>query len=438
MAYPEGYMEHCGEVKDNSVEVLRLLKTVNGLKQAPKEWYDNIHSFFLSCGLRRSNEDHNLHLSVRLAIVIYVDDLLLFSSSLVEITNMKISLSRKYEMTDLGKMCQFLGMWIVRDRPNKRLFLHQIPYVSNVLNSVGMESCNGVSTPMDVKTQLRPSENESEISEMVQYQSAVGKLMYGMLGTRPDLAYAVSTLSKFNHGPIMDHHSALKRVFRYLKQTATLGILYDGALCPSGNFPEPVCYTDSDWAGDKTDRKSTGGYVFTLAGGAISWRTKKQDVVATSTTEAEYIALSEATKESIWIRRILREIETREIPEFNFYPKAYHEDQNKEQWELHKARVDSGDPKTVYLQTIFVDNESCIRISENPTDHARTKHIDIRYHFVRQSYYDGHIKAVHVPSSEMTADILTKSLPREAHWKHLKGMGLTECPFRKITLPIGN
>jgi hypothetical protein len=124
------------------------------------------------------------------------------------------------------------------------LFLHQIPYVLNVLNSVGMESCNGVSTPIDVKTQLRPSENESEISEIVQYQSAVGKLMYGMLGTRPDLAYAVSTLSKFNHGPIMDHHSALKRVFRYLKQTATLGILYDGSLCPREEFSEPVCYTD--------------------------------------------------------------------------------------------------------------------------------------------------------------------------------------------------
>jgi hypothetical protein len=329
-------------------------------------------------------------------------------------------------------------MWITRDRPNRKLFLHQIPYISTVLNSVGMESCNGVATPMDVKTQLRPSETESEISEMAQYQSAVGKLMYGMLGTRPDLAYAVSTLSKFNHGPIMDHHSALKRVFRYLKQTASLGILYDGALCTIEDFPEPVCYTDSDWAGDKMDRKSTGGYVFTLAGGAISWRTKKQDVVATSTTEAEYIALSEATKESIWIRRILLEIETREIPEFTLDAKAYHEDQNMLQWELHDPPEGTEVSESIRPQTIFVDNESCIRISENPTDHARTKHIDIRYHFVRQSYYDGHIKAVHVPSSQMTADILTKPLPRDAHWRHVRGMGMTECPFQKIILPIGS
>jgi hypothetical protein len=192
-------------------------------------------------------------MSDKLAIIIYFDDLLLFSCSLNEITKMKISLSQKYEITDLGKLYQFLGLWITRDHPSRRLFLHQIPYISNILNGVGIKSCNRIFMPIRVKTQLRPSENKSEITEMVQYQSVVGKLMYGMLGTRPDLAYAVSTLSKFNHCPIMDHHSALKSVFRYLKQTANLGILYDGALCLSGDFTEPVCCTDSDWAGDKMD-----------------------------------------------------------------------------------------------------------------------------------------------------------------------------------------
>jgi hypothetical protein len=279
---------------------------------------------------------------------------------------------------------------------------------------------------MEANSHLCPYENEADITETTEYQSTVGSVMYAMLGTRPDLAYSISTLGKFCSAPIMSHHSALKKVIRYIKQTLNVGILYDGSSIDPEGFPELVCYTDSDWAGDRSDRRSTGGYVFLLLGGAVSWKSKKQGVVATSTAEAEYVALSEAVKESIWINRLLREIKTRTVEKYEFDEISYHNEETRAQWEPNLLLA----PKsTIPAQIIYADNQSCIRISENPRDHARTKHIDIRYHFVRHAVYNGLVIVKHVPTTEMTADILTKSLPRDSHWKHLKGMGLRENPF---------
>jgi hypothetical protein len=412
MAFPEGYSEFCPESQGTSEGVLRLLKTVNGLKQAPKAWYEEIHGFFVACGLTRSNEDHNMYLSTKLVIIIYVDDLLLFSSDMRDIKEMKSALHGRFEMSDLGEIRQFLGMRIERNREKRQLFLHQTPYLQDILSRVDMVSCNGVQTPMEVNSHLCPYENETDITKIPEYQSTVGSVMYAMLGTRPDLAYSISTLGKFSSAPIMSHHSALKRVIRYIKQTTNVGILYDGSSLDPDGFPELVCYTDSDWAGDRSDRRSTGGYVFTLLGGAVSWKSKKQGVVATSTAEAEYVALSEATKESIWINRLLREIETRKVEKYKFDEKLYHDEETQAQWEPLTTPVpQQGFP----AQVIFADNQSCIRISENPRDHARTKHIDIRYHFIRHAVYNGLVEVKHVPTAEMTADILTKSLPRDSH-----------------------
>jgi hypothetical protein len=258
MAFPEGYSEFCPESQDTSKGVLRLLKTVNGLKQAPKAWYEEIHGFFVACGLTRSNEDHNMYLSTKLVIIIYVDDLLLFSSDMRDFTEMKSALHGRFEMSDLGEIRQFLGMRIERNRKKRQLFLHQTPYFQDILSRVDMVSCNGVQTPMEVNSHLCPFENETDITKTSEYQSTVGSVMYAMLGTRPDLAYSISTLGKFSSAPIMSHHSALKRVIRYIKQTSDVGILYDGSSLDPEGFPEVVCYTDSDWAGDRTDRKSTG------------------------------------------------------------------------------------------------------------------------------------------------------------------------------------
>lgn len=240
---------------------------------------------------------------------------------------------------------------------------------------------------------IEPSEASEASSLLIQkeYQSLVGSLMYLMLSTRPDLAFMISTLSKYASAPTPEHLSAAKRVLRYLKETM------DTALTYSSRHFETLLegYSDSDWAGDRDDRKSTSGYVYTLGGTAISWKSKKQAVVALSSTEAEYIGTSEAAREAIWIWRLFDDL-------------SQHLQQQQQQ-----------------PQQLYVDNQGAIKLTENPRFHERTKHIDIKYHFVQEAHEKGLINVKYVPTEDMTADIMTKALPLERHWKHMEGMGLT-------------
>jgi hypothetical protein len=222
-----------------------------------------------------------------------------------------------------------------------------------------------------------------------QYQSIIGSLMYAMLGTRPDLAYAVSSLSQYCSGPTKQHMGAAKRVLRYLSGTRNFSLKYD----KHNQENTPIGYSDSDWAGD-ADRRSTGGFVYKLAGGAISWKSKKQTSVALSTLEAEYMAASEAAKEAIWIKRLVKNLRLDNLQKLTPSP------------------------------LIYIDNLGCIQNIQNPRHHERTKHIDIRYHFVRELVENKSIEIQHISSEENTADILTKALPRDAHEHHVRGLGL--------------
>jgi hypothetical protein len=187
-------------------------------------------------------------------------------------------------------------------------------------------------------------------------------------------------------------------------------------------------FSDSDWAGDLDTYKSTSGYVFLLYGGAISWKSAKQNIVATSSTEAEYIASSEAAKEALWIRRLLAEIHGSPLPKpISIESPNCHETDIQDQLEALRITPTSTPPqKPPNPQVIFSDNQGAIKLSRNPQHHNRSKHIDIKYHFVRDSYQKGLIELVYIPTSEMVADILTKALPREKHEKHMKGMGLSQ------------
>jgi hypothetical protein len=187
-------------------------------------------------------------------------------------------------------------------------------------------------------------------------------------------------------------------------------------------------FTDSDWAGDKDSRKSTSGYLFTLYRGAISWKSAKQPIVATSSTEAEYIACTDAAKEGLWIRRIMAEIRgelaqgpmhySHESEAQQIFKSLSIEDQDSCEQE-EPAR------QPTRPQIIFADNQGAIKLSKNPQHHNRTKHIDVKYHFIRESWQKGLIQLVYIPTGEMVADILTKSLPRDRHEKHMTGMGMT-------------
>ena len=210
--------------------------------------------------------------------------------------------------------------------------------------------------------------------------------MYAMLGSRPDIAYAVSRVSQYSINPDPTHWTAVKRIFRYLAGTPNRGLCY-------GLFGSGRGFTDADW-GSGEDRKSIGGYTFLLNGAAISWVSKKQSPVALSSTEAEYMALTQAVKESIWLQGLLRDLGAK---------------RNLEE-----------------MQNINVDNQVAIALARNAEFHARTKHIDIQYHFVREHLEKKTISLTYNPTTEMTADIFTKGLPHPSFTKHNIGLALLD------------
>ena len=243
--------------------------------------------------------------------------------------------------------------------------------------TLGMQDCKPVKTPISAGNKLVKATEQDECVDQKQYQSAVGSLMYLAVSTRPDISYSVGSLARFNSKPTKEHWVALKRVLRYLKGTKDLGILYSKAEKDSC-----IGYTDADWAGDQDDRRSISGYVFLLSGGAISWKSQKR-CVALSTAEAEYVAMSTATQEAIWLRQLIAEITSSE--------------------------------ETPIL--VYEDNQSAIAIARNPQFHGRTKHIDIRHHYVREEISKGTVTIQYCPSCDMAADILTKGLGSDSFSK---------------------
>jgi hypothetical protein len=281
-------------------------------------------------------------------------------------------------------------MKITRDRHSKKITLSQTDYVAGLLDKLGATELNPTATPMEAGLQLTraPDEYQPSPQHITQYQSIVGALMYAACATRPDIAYSVSTLSQFSARPHTTHFNALKRVLRYLRGSTDLSLTFTGT---SDAVPRLIGYTDSDWATSQDDRRSVTGYAFILSGGSISWASRRQKTVAQSTVEAEYMATAEAVKEVIWWRRFLGE--------------------------LSRA---SDSPTALYS-----DNTGSISLAHSPEHHARTKHIDVKYHLTREHLQLGTITLQRVPTKVNTADVFTKALPRDAHAHHLAGLGLT-------------
>ena len=254
-----------------------------------------------------------------------------------------------------------------------------------MLKKFAQTEAKSVSTPADFNVKLQKEDSVSRPVDTISYQSIVGRLLYAAITTRPDIAQAVGVVSKFCANPTQSHLTAAKRILRYLKGTVYLGLSYKK--CADGNL---IGYSDADWAGDVDDRHSTSGNVFLLARGAVSWLSKKQATVALSTAAAGYVALSAATQEAIWLRRLLTDVgETLEDP-----------------------------------IVINEDNQGAIAMAKNPVGHAGTKHIDMRYHFVRERVQNGAIILKYVRSGDMIADILTKPLPKHSFEKFVIELGM--------------
>jgi hypothetical protein len=369
MTQPRGFVDPA-----HPTHVCRLNKSLYGLRQAPRIWNQTLDSHLRTQGFKSLLSDPCLYKwegdDITRYILIHVDDLLLATEPR-DMANLKKIISNRFDTTDNGPINIYLNIQVQRIEGG--YFLNQEGYIHRILEKFNMKEANHTATPMEANLQLPKLQATPAESSQLPYRELLGKLIYLTTATRPDIGYAVSYLSRFCSAYDNQHWSALKRVLRYLKGTAPYGILLSAS---TGINIEG--HIDSDWGRDEIDRKSTSGYIFHLGGSPIIWSSKKQSTVATSSTEAEYLALTHGTKEAIHLRTLLSELG---------YPQSSPISMNE-------------------------DNQSCIELALNPIHHARTKHLDIQLHFVRQCLSKGIITLVYRRTQDNIADILTKPLPR--------------------------
>jgi hypothetical protein len=388
MAQPEGY-------NDGTGRVCRLRKTLYGLKQSGREWNLELNSRLTNIGFRRLKSDPCTYIRESAdgteIITVWVDDLLLFSDHASLMNQLKEQLKSILDVTDLGEPKKIVGIEITRDRQNRSVQLSQTKYIESILQKQGLQSCNPVGMPLDPKIMLEKEETDQEGNRSNGYASLVGSLMYLAVATRPDIAYAIQRLSTFTANPGLAHWVAAKRVLRYLSGTRELRLTYRGSKDLDKSQLRFVGWSDADYANDPRDRLSISGYVFKLGGGAITWSSKKQNAVSLSSTEAEYTAMAHATREAVWLRNLFEELN---LPQ--------------------RAPM-----------LLHGDNMSALAIARDPQYHSRSKHFDVKDHYIRQKIQDGIIHEEYCRTDEMIADVFTKSLHKPKHCKFVSDLGMT-------------
>jgi len=375
MKQPQGF-----EIKGKEDHVCLLKKSLYGLKQSSRQWYKRFDSFMLSHGYFRSMYDscvyfRKLNDGSFIYLLLYVDDMLIAAKNLSEIHTLKLQLSSEFEMKDLGAAKKILGMDIKRDRGGGRLFLTQETYLEKVLKRFGMKDAKPVSTPFASHFRLSAaqspqSDEDEEYMARVPYSSAVGSIMYAMVCTRPDISHAVSVVSRYMSCPGKMHWQAVKWILKYLRGTSSACLEF------GRNSNILTGFVDSDYAGDLDKRRSLSGYVFCIGSCAVSWKATLQPVVALSTTEAEYMAITEAIKEALWLKGLFGEL------------CLYQE-----------------------ITIVHCDSQSAIHLTKDQMYHERTKYIDVKYHFIRDVIAEGKVAVQKINTKENPADMFTKHLP---------------------------
>ena len=304
-----------GDHDITSTSVCKLNRTLYGLKQSPRMWNQKIDQYLINQQFIRLHADHSIYIrrsqSELVIIAIYVDDLFILADTIKTMSKIKSALSKEFEMTDCGELHQFLGIQITCDRANQRISLDQSQLANQIMSRFGMTECNPVTTPLDPSIQLKSAETSQSPVDQTLFRQMIGSLMYLMTGTRPDIAAAVSIISQFASNPTILHHQAAKRILRYIKGMINMKLnLREKLNSGDRRDKQPILigYSDANWGNDINTRRSTTGYIFYLSGGAISWSSKRQATVALSSTEAEYMALTQAIKEAIWLRSLLAEL----------------------------------------------------------------------------------------------------------------------------------
>ena len=355
MSQPEGFV-----VEDRPHHVYRLRKALYGLKQASRAWRKVIKEFLLSIGCVKSQADASLYYLRRneetVHVLVYVDDILLLCKKTSYLNAVASNIGNKFEVRIERSVTKFLGMIIERNDSDKSIKIHSRTMIDQMLQKFGMNSCKAATTPLPEGISLKISqgpvdEGEQIVMNRTPYRELVGCLLHLSNMTRPEIAFAAGYLSRFMQNPGPAHWKAAKYVLRYLNGTRATGIRYQ-----KQQDEELHGYSDSDFASDVDTRKSTSGYCFIHSGGCVSWRSKKQTIVAHSTVEAEYIALSFSVREALWIQKLMAE---------------------------------TGKHETVICVGEY--NQGALCLSRDEMENERSKHIDVMYHFIRDHIVRGSV-----------------------------------------------
>ncbi|KAG7552168.1 Integrase catalytic core [Arabidopsis thaliana x Arabidopsis arenosa] len=371
ISLPPGYsMKQGGILPQNAV--LKLQKSLYGLKQASRQWYLKFSSTLMNLGFKKLHADHTLFTrisgNIYTALLVYVDDIVIAGNNDVAIEELKTDLAKAFKLRDLGPLKYFLGLEIARSK--KGISVCQRKYTLELLQETGLLGCRPSTIPMEPSVKLALHSDEPELQNPEVYRRLIGKLMYLTI-TRPDITYAVNRLCQFSSAPKASHLKAAYKVIHYLKGTIGLGLFYSATsdLCLKA-------YTDADWNSCKDSRRSTSGYCMFLGNSLISWKSRKQDVCSASSAESEYRAMAMGSKEIAWLVKLLNEFQ---VPQNKPVP-------------------------------LFCDSTAAIHIANNSVFHERTKHVENDCHITRDRIDQGLLKTLHVQTTNQIADALTKPL----------------------------
>jgi hypothetical protein len=398
---PEGFNQ-----KGHEGKVYRLKKSLYGLKQAPRIWNQCINKEFLKFGLKQSKRDPCIYTRIEkneyTILLVFVDDVILASNTPEKYHTLfqKSSIDIKC----LGDLKHFLGIRIERDRKRSLITIDQTVYLERLLTKYGMLNCKPVGTPIGkilTKDMSPKAAEEKQRMTKIPYRQVVGSLSYLAISTRPDISKAISMVSKYLENPGKEHWNAVLRILRYLSGTRDYKLYLGGT-----SSITLQAWSDADWAGEPDTRRSTTGYLVFLGNSPISWKSRLQPTVAASTTEAEYMAAFEACSELMYLKPL-----------------------------LHDMGYTSSQAIKVYE-----DNNGCIALSKDASSTGKSKHIDIKYHFIREQVEKGTIKLVECFTDDMIADILTKGLAKRKHDKFVELMQLKNTMMSQSSLSgsVGN
>jgi Reverse transcriptase (RNA-dependent DNA polymerase) len=377
MRLPPGYRK--------AGKVLKLNKALFGLRRSPLLWHRELSQTLRNLGFQPVPHEPCCLTRDGVIVFFYVDDIVFsYRKSQESMAKGLISqLKQRYKLTGGDDLQWFLGIEVIRDRKNRRIWLSQSSYIDKIANLA--DTIQPDQTPMN-RNELLPYKHRALPHIINRYQKKIGSLLYAAVTTRIDIAFAVSRLARFMTNPGPDHHAAADRVLLYLKRHRDLGLQFGG----EDNF---LVASDASFADNSIDRKSSQAYVMQLFGGTIGWRANKQDTVTTSTTEAELLALSQAAKEGQYVSRLLRELSVR--------------------LDDHRIQIQCDNRQTIRLVT-----DEIARLQ------TRLRHVDIHNHWLRQEVLRQRITVEYTPSSQMIADGLTKALPRESFERFVNYVGL--------------